>query len=74
VTEDLNERLAHHNAGKSPHANRFKPWRLGVAVRFVDKRKADSFERYLRAAQDTLLPDGTSGGLVVVTRGLAPAG
>jgi putative endonuclease len=49
VTEDVNERLAHHNAGRSPHTNRFKPWRIVVAVRFLDERKADTFERYLKS-------------------------
>jgi putative endonuclease len=49
VTEDVNERLAHHNAGRSPHTNRFKPRRIVVAVRFLDERKADTFERYLKS-------------------------
>ncbi len=49
ITSDLNQRLKEHNSGKSPHTNKFKPWKIVVAVRFDDNRKADMFEQYLKS-------------------------
>ncbi len=48
LTSDLNQRLAEHNAGKSPHTSEHVPWECLVAVRFSDDAKADAFERYLK--------------------------
>ena len=48
ITEDLDKRLAEHNAGASPHTSNWKPWKLLVANYFADKEKASAFERYLR--------------------------
>jgi predicted GIY-YIG superfamily endonuclease len=28
LTADLKQRFAAHNAGKSPHTSKFRPWRL----------------------------------------------
>lgn len=28
VTDNLKQRLAHHNKGRSPHTRKFKPWKL----------------------------------------------
>ena len=28
VTSDLRQRLAEHNAGKSPHTSKYVPWKL----------------------------------------------
>lgn len=49
TTSDLNKRLKEHNSGKSAHTNKFKPWKIVVAVRFEDDHKADNFERYLKS-------------------------
>ncbi|OAF05986.1 excinuclease ABC subunit C [Bradyrhizobium centrolobii] len=49
LTTDLKQRLAHHNAGKSPHTSKYKPWRLVTYVAFSDIGKARAFERYLKS-------------------------
>ena len=49
-TNDLRTRLADHNAGKSPHTAKYKPWRLVTYIAFSDEAKAISFERYLKTA------------------------
>jgi predicted GIY-YIG superfamily endonuclease len=48
-TTDLKRRLSEHNAGKSPHTGKFKPWRLVTYVAFSDRAKALSFEQYLKS-------------------------
>jgi predicted GIY-YIG superfamily endonuclease len=48
LTDDLRARLAIHNAGRSPHTSKFKPWRLIAYVAFADEAKAVAFERYLK--------------------------
>ena len=49
MTTDLNERLQEHNAGKSSHTSKFKPWKLTAYVAFTDRAKAEAFERYLKS-------------------------
>ena len=49
VTNDLRVRLKEHNAGKSPHTSKFKPWRVSTCIAFADRSKADAFERYLKS-------------------------
>jgi predicted GIY-YIG superfamily endonuclease len=48
ITENIERRLAEHNAGKSPHTSRFKPWKCVVAISFADDEKAEAFEKYLK--------------------------
>ena len=48
VTEDLESRLAKHNAGEVPHTSKFKPWRIKTAIAFDSKEKAYAFEAYLK--------------------------
>ena len=48
-TNDLKTRLTEHNAGKSIYTQRFKPWNLVCYLGFADKRKALSFEKYLKS-------------------------
>lgn len=48
TTQAIDARLAEHNSGKSIHTNKHKPWRCMVQVLFVDKSKAERFERYLK--------------------------
>jgi len=47
-TSDLKQRLADHNAGRSPHTKKFKPWALVTYVAFSDAPKAEAFELYLK--------------------------
>jgi putative endonuclease len=50
LTDDLRSRFSAHNAGRSPHTAKFKPWRLVSYVAFADEHKAVEFERYLKTA------------------------
>ena len=49
ATSDLKQRLAEHNAGKSPHTSQYAPWKLVTYVAFSDEQKAKAFERYLKS-------------------------
>src|SRR5206468_12071090 len=49
MTSDLKERLREHNAGKSSHTSKFRPWRLKTYIAFTDRAKAGAFERYLKS-------------------------
>ena len=49
VTSDLKQRLAEHNAGKSPHTSKYLPWKLVTHVAFSDEQKAETFERNLKS-------------------------
>ena len=48
VTEDLESRLAKHNAGEVLNTSKFKPWRIKTAIAFDSKEKAYAFEAYLK--------------------------
>jgi predicted GIY-YIG superfamily endonuclease len=48
-TEDLQVRLAHHNAGGDPHTAKYRPWHIKTAVAFADREQALDFERYLKS-------------------------
>jgi predicted GIY-YIG superfamily endonuclease len=48
-TGDVGKRLAEHNARYSPHTSKFAPWELVVVVQFLDPRRANAFERYLKS-------------------------
>ena len=54
MTTDLKERLKEHNAGKSFHTSKFKPWKLTTYIAFSERAKAEAFERYLKSGQATL--------------------
>ena len=47
-TRDVSKRLAGHNAGRSPHTAKYRPWNLVVAIAFQDKQRALDFESYLK--------------------------
>jgi len=49
LTSDVVQRLAAHNAGRSPHTAKYRPWRLAVSVEFPDEARAVRFERYLKS-------------------------
>jgi putative endonuclease len=48
LTSNVERRLEEHNAGKSIHTNKFKPWRLIGYTAFFDKGRAEKFEAYLK--------------------------
>ena len=47
-TDNLKARLDSHNAGRSPHTAKHKPWRLVTYHAFLDQSKALDFEDYLK--------------------------
>jgi putative endonuclease len=49
ATADLKRRIPDHNAGKSTHTAKFKPWKLIWYCAFPDKYKALAFEKYLKS-------------------------
>ena len=49
ASANLKNRLADHNAGKSPHTAKFSPWQLVWYSAFPDKYKALAFEKYLKS-------------------------
>jgi putative endonuclease len=49
-TEDLTARMAYHNAGRSQHTAKYRPWKLVWYSAFLNKTKAEAFERYLKTA------------------------
>lgn len=49
ITEDLNARIDSHNAGRSTHTKRYRPWKCVVATRFENEEKARAFEKYLKS-------------------------
>ena len=49
ITSDFNQRLADHNAGKSPHTRKYIPWHPVVVLHFCNDQRAEAFERYLKS-------------------------
>jgi predicted GIY-YIG superfamily endonuclease len=49
ITDDLDARLAKHNAGAEIHTSKFRPWRIKSFVAFADEARAIDFERYLKS-------------------------
>ncbi len=49
LTQNVRRRLAAHNAGRSTHTAKHRPWRVVIAVWFGDAARARSFERYLKS-------------------------
>ena len=50
VTSNLKQRLAEHDAGKSPHTSKYASWKLVTYIAFSDQQKAEIFERYLKSS------------------------
>jgi putative endonuclease len=48
-TEDLRDRVHHHNAGSVPYTAKHRPWRLKTAIAFTDREQALRFEHYLKS-------------------------
>jgi predicted GIY-YIG superfamily endonuclease len=49
ITANLDERLRAHNAGRSPHTSKYRPWKLVLHLCFQDEQRAVEFERYLKS-------------------------
>ena len=49
ITSNLEQRLREHNAGKSSHTSKFKPWKLTAYIAFTDRAKAETFEHHLKS-------------------------
>ena len=49
LTADVRSRVADHNAGRSAHTAKYRPWRLAVSIEFETQDQAASFERYLKS-------------------------
>ena len=49
-TEDLFDRLHHHNSGSVSHTAKHRPWRMKTALAFTVRARALEFERYLQTA------------------------
>ena len=49
VSTDLKHRFREHNQGRSSHTTKFMPWKLITYVAFIDRAKAEAFERYLKS-------------------------
>jgi predicted GIY-YIG superfamily endonuclease len=49
ITDDLDARLARHNAGALTHTSKFRPWQIKSYVAFSDEPRAIAFEKYLKS-------------------------
>lgn len=49
VTRDLRARINEHNAGKSSHTSKFKPWVIRTYLAFSLAEQAKAFEAYLKS-------------------------
>ena len=47
-TENLQDRLKHHNAGAVPSTAPYRPWVYRTCTAFADRQRALAFERYLK--------------------------
>ena len=47
-SEDFTQRFKDHNAGKSVHTARYRPWEIVSCHAFTDLKKAKAFEAYLK--------------------------
>jgi predicted GIY-YIG superfamily endonuclease len=48
-TDSPRQRLDEHNAGKSPHTAKFRPWTCETLIGLADEHKAAAFECYLKS-------------------------
>ena len=56
-TEDLERRLANHNAGGTSHTKKYRPWKLSVYIAFDQKDTAYEFEEYLKSGSGRVFRD-----------------
>lgn len=50
ISQHLASRLKSHNAGRSPHTARFKPWKIIFYAAFPNRQTASNFEKYLKTS------------------------
>lgn len=48
-TCNLRRRFEEHQSGRSVHTNKYRPWRVAVAIAFADRGHALAFEEYLKS-------------------------
>ena len=56
ISTDLRQRMADHNAGKSPHTSKYAPWDLLWYCAFPEKHTALAFEKYLKSHSGRAFP------------------
>ena len=49
LTENVGQRLAAHNEGRSPPSSKYKPWKLILYACFTEELKDVEFEKYLKS-------------------------
>ena len=49
LTDDLGRRLETHNAGRSPHTAKHRPWEVVAVVGLASREMAVRFESYLKS-------------------------
>ncbi len=49
LAEDIESRLKDHNAGKSKHTKKYRPWKIISIHGFPKRQKAADFEKYLKS-------------------------
>ena len=49
LAQSIPDRLAEHNAGKSSHTSKYRPWRVVSYIALTDREEAVVFERYLKS-------------------------
>ncbi|TSC64189.1 MAG: excinuclease ABC subunit C [Parcubacteria group bacterium Gr01-1014_106] len=49
LTDNLERRLAEHNAGHTSHTSKFGRWALKTSIAFRERDRAEAFERYLKS-------------------------
>jgi len=47
-TEDIEDRLKHHNSGAVPATAPYRPWQYKTVIAFTEREQALAFERYLK--------------------------
>ena len=47
-TQDLDDRLKHHNSGAVPATKPYRPWEYKTCIAFTDEQQARDFDRYLK--------------------------
>ena len=48
-TDNLEDRLRHHNAGAVPSTAPYRPWSYRTCTAFADRERALLFEKYLKS-------------------------
>ncbi|MFA7159384.1 MAG: GIY-YIG nuclease family protein [Kiritimatiellia bacterium] len=47
-TENIEDRLKHHNSGMVPATSPYRPWTIKTCLAFSNREQALAFERYLK--------------------------